>query len=241
MRSLPLIIAALAACSSSAHEQQPEHPSETRTEPTVAGLRLGHFSNKEHTVGVVIERRENGARMKIDGAPSVLELDANRLHDRTDYSAGANKLRLSIYEDGRTVVYLPEAPNGIDVVRDGDVDPVAGTTIVKEPPVCCHDKPAAATKDQPPEVKLKLGHYVNARRGIGVVIDRTQHAAKVRFDGDKTTVALDPTPGAGGRTDYIKSAGHVVLEAYEDGHMVVFVDDVHDGIAVQRDGDADPL
>jgi len=235
-----MLICLLAACSSPASDKPETHPSEPRTEPTIAALQLGHFSNKEHTVGVVIERREKSARMKIDGDPTVLELDGNRVNDRTDYSAGVNKLRLSLYDDGRAVVYLPQAPNGIAVVRDGDVDPVAGTTIVKEPPVCCHDHPAV-TKDQPAAVKLKLGHYVNTRRGIGVVIDRTQHAAKVRFDGDKTILALDPTPGSAGRIDYIKSAGHVVLEAYDDGHMVVYVDDIHDGIDVRRDGDADPL
>lgn len=235
---LRYIAVLLVACSSPAREQ-PVAPQATPV-ADVPALRLGHFSNKEKTVGAVIERRDRSARMKLDGAATVYELDANRLHDRTDYSAGAGKLMLSLYDDGRAVVYLPDAPNGIDVVRDGDVDPVAGTTVVKEAPVCCKDKPHV-TKEQPPEVKLKLGHYVNEKRGIGVVVDRTQHAAKLRFDGTQQTLALDPQPGSDGRTDYIKSANHVVLQVWDDGRVVVYLDDVRDGIAVKRDGDADPL
>jgi hypothetical protein len=91
-----------------------------------------------------------------------------------------------------------------------------------------------------PEVKLKLGHFRNKDRGIGLVIDLTHHEARIKWDGSKTVIKLDPQPSAG-RTDFIKSANHVVLQVWPDGHAAVFVEGSQDAIAVWRDGDADAL
>jgi hypothetical protein len=105
--------------------------------------------------------------------------------------------------------------------------------------VCCAEPVPA--RDQPPDVKLKLGHYRNARRGIGLVFDRTTAQAKLRFDGAAEIVKLDRQHGAGGRIDYIRRVGQVVLQQWDDGRVVVFVAGAEDGIDVRRDGDADPL
>ena len=100
----------------------------------------------------------------------------------------------------------------------------------------------AARRDQPPDIKLKLGHYSNHARGIGLVIDRTGKEAKIRFDGTDQIIRLDPTPGTHGRTDYIKSVNHVVMHVWKNGRVVVYVPgSTDDGIDVRRDGDADPL
>ena len=98
------------------------------------------------------------------------------------------------------------------------------------------------TLDQPPAVKLKLGHYRSARRGIGVVIDLTQHEAKLRFDSTSEVLNLDPSPGSLGRTDYFRTAHQVVLQVWEDNRMVVYVPGGDGtGLDVVRDGDAEPL
>ena len=98
-----------------------------------------------------------------------------------------------------------------------------------------------AFADQAPEVKLKLGHYKNKERNIGLVIDLTNHEARIQWDGSKKVIKLDPTHGAGGRIDYIKSINHTVLQVWPDGRAAVFVEGADDAIPVWRDADASPL
>ena len=100
---------------------------------------------------------------------------------------------------------------------------------------------SAAAGDPSPEVKLKLGHYHSKSRGIGLVIDLTHKEARIRWDGTQPVIKLDPVSGPGGRTDYIKSVNHVVLQVWDDGRAAVFVTGSSTAIAVTRDGDADPL
>src|ERR1041385_2731369 len=52
--------------------------------------------------------------------------------------------------------------------------------------------PRPGTKNQPPDIKLKLGHFTDRRHNIGLVIDRTGHEAKLRFDGSGEVMKLDP-------------------------------------------------
>jgi hypothetical protein len=106
---------------------------------------------------------------------------------------------------------------------------------------CPADAEPGAKRDQPPELKLKLGHYSNTRRGIGLVFDRSTAQAKVRFDGSPAIIKLDRQHGGGDRIDYIRSIGHVVLQQWDSGRVVVFIAGADDGIEVRRDGDADPL
>lgn len=116
--------------------------------------------------------------------------------------------------------------------------------------------PAAAaktTRNQPPHIKLKLGHYSNAQLGIGVTIDLTEMTenvadidpAKVRFDGETKVRRLQGENGPRGRIDYLDGK-HVVLQVWDDGRRAVYVrdpdtDKSSDEIDVRRDGDADPL
>ncbi len=99
---------------------------------------------------------------------------------------------------------------------------------------------ADRTRPQPPEIKLKLGHYTNAKHNIGLVIDRTNKEARVRFDNVPQVMRLDPIRSSG-RVDYIRTMNNVVLQVYDSGRVVVFVPGTSESIEVVRDGDADPL
>ena len=111
---------------------------------------------------------------------------------------------------------------------------------------------APAKKNQPPHIKLKLGHYTDG--SIGLVIDgsvATENVAdidpiKVRFDGDNKVYVLKGQNGPRGRIDYIKDNGGVLLHAWDDGRRSIYVPDPDTGrssdeIRVWRDADADPL
>lgn len=113
--------------------------------------------------------------------------------------------------------------------------------------------PATPRKDQPPHIKLKLGHYSNAQLGIGVTIDLTEvtenvadiDPAKVRFDGETKVRRLVGQNGPRGRIDYLEGK-RVVLQVWDDGRRAVYIHDPDtdkgsDEIYVRRDGDADPL
>jgi hypothetical protein len=113
--------------------------------------------------------------------------------------------------------------------------------------------PAPPHKDQPAHVKIKLGHYRNDQRGIGVTIDLTEKnesvarpdPAKLRFDGETKVWRLEGRRGPDGRIDYV-AGKMVVLHVWADGRRAVYVIDPEtgpsgDAIDVHRDGDADPL
>lgn len=104
---------------------------------------------------------------------------------------------------------------------------------------CCAPE-ARPTRDQPPEVKLKLGHYQSPRFGIGLVIDRTGDDAKVRFDGTDRTIRLFPQY-FWHRTEYHRAQNDKVLEVRNNGHVILYMEGAGEGIWVFRDGDADPL
>lgn len=123
----------------------------------------------------------------------------------------------------------------------GPPPPPAGTVVDFEihgtaPP------PDTANTDrpQPPDIKLKLGHYSNSRHNIGLVIDRTQKEARVRFDHVPQLLKLDAIRGSG-RIDYVRTINEVVLQVWDSGRVVVFVPNTRESIDVVRDGDADPL
>jgi hypothetical protein len=103
--------------------------------------------------------------------------------------------------------------------------------------------PAAAgpAKDQPPEVKLKLGHYANTKRGIGLVVDLTHHEARVKYDGTKKIQKLDPVNHSRDSTSYGPTINQVTLVVYDSGRIEVWVAGSENMIPVERDGDADPL
>ena len=129
---------------------------------------------------------------------------------------------------------------------------------VADSPASTTDAPATTpvrpvSKDQPPHIKLKLGHYRNARLNIGVTIDLTEATenvadldpAKLRFDGDDKIWRLEGRHGGNGRIDYVRERGRVMLQMTRDGRVTVYVPDPETDrsteVDVYRDADADPL
>lgn len=116
-------------------------------------------------------------------------------------------------------------------------------------------EPPAVQLEQPAHVKLKLGHYRNSRRGIGVTIDLVSAAtedvadidpAKLRFDGETQVWLLEGQHGTFGRIDYVREGARVMLQITREGRVTVFVPDpdtdrASEAIDVTRDGDAEPL
>lgn len=125
--------------------------------------------------------------------------------------------------------------------------------VVIAAPVGSNGAPATY-RNQPPQLKLKLGHYANTALGIGVTIDLSEHIdnvaaivpAKVRFDGDSKVWRLTGQHASHDRIDYIRDGGGLMLVVWRDGRRAVYVPDPETGkwsdeIEVVRDGDADPL
>lgn len=145
---------------------------------------------------------------------------------------------------------LPGAlPGALPGPHEGADDPQQ-TPAAAPPPATA----ASMTKDQPPHIKLKLGHFRSARYNIGVTIDFTEQTenvadidpAKLRFDGDARIWRLSGRHGAYGRIDYVAERGGVMLQAHANGRMSLYVRDPDTGrssdeIHLYRDGDADPL
>lgn len=114
--------------------------------------------------------------------------------------------------------------------------------------------PAHPTKNQPPSLKLKLGHFKNAKLGIGATIDLSEHIdniaaivpAKLRFDGETKVWHLKGQHGPSDRIDYARDDGSIMLHVWKDGRRAVYVQDPDNGkwsdeIDLIRDGDANPL
>ena len=139
----------------------------------------------------------------------------------------------------------PPPPTQVEFEVHGELPAGAGTD----------DEPAQPSKDQPPHIKLKLGHYKNARRNIGATIDLVTDAtenvadidpARLRFDGDETIYRLEGQYGSNGRIDYVHTNGRIMLQMTRDGRVTVYVPDPtsdrsSDAIDLVRDADADPL
>jgi hypothetical protein len=133
-------------------------------------------------------------------------------------------------------VHGHEGPPG-----DPSGDPDGAPSGVAAPAAPAAPAPAVdRTRPQPPQIKLKLGHFTNARHNIGLVIDRTNKEARVRFDHVPDVMRLDPIRSSG-RIDYVRTISQVVLQVYDSGRVVVFVPGTSESIEVVRDGDADPL
>lgn len=233
------LLLVLAACSSPAKQPGPS-PAPAKPEPTIRSIDLGHYRSADGTIGLVLDRKPKSARVKLDGTTEVIELDGLRRTDCTDYVKTITSRMLEVCDDGRVTIYVPQRPTGVELVRDGDVDLVSGEVTIKPAPDACCDKTAKVTKDQPPDVKLKLGHYKNDRRGIGLVFDATKKPAKLRFDGTTEVMLLDVV-NTNGRLDYIKTIHQTVVSQWPDGRTEVWVPGAKEAIAVRRDGDADPL
>jgi hypothetical protein len=155
------------------------------------------------------------------------------------------------YFEVGVAVEEPDLPPGS---QEGAAGPPGATSVVAPPPAAPPAAVDSTVKNQPPHIKLKLGHFRNARYNIGVTIDLTEQTenvadidpAKLRFDGDTKIWRLQGQHGAYGRIDYVREGGRVMLQVFANGRMSIFIPDPDTGrssdeISLYRDGDADPL
>lgn len=131
-------------------------------------------------------------------------------------------------------------PVAVDFEVHGDA--TSGATVANDNRAAAPAETAPATRNQPPEMKLKLGHYSSGRLGLGLVIDRTdEKIAKVRFDGTAQTIALVPQY-FWHRTEYHKAENQKLVVFHNNGLVVLHMEGIgEDGAWLRRDGDADPL
>jgi len=172
---------------------------------------------------------EKAAKLRYDNSNEVVVLKPQPgPTGRTDYTQPGGRVLLHVFTDGRVVIYHRDRPDGIDVRRD-DLKREA--------------RPAGRPKkDQPPDVKLRLGHYASGDGAMAFVLDRRDdRQAKLRYDNTTEPVTLRPQAGPAGRIDFLLPDGSVLLHVFSDGRVVIFHRDRPDGIAVSRDGDADAL
>lgn len=150
----------------------------------------------------------------------------------------------------------PPPPRAGYVVHQeyGEVVSPAPTPVLVPAPVLVL-VPGIPTKDQPPHVKLKIGHFRNDQFNIGVTIDLLTDAtdsvadvdpARLRFDGDEKVWKLEGRRGGNGRVDYVRAGDRVMLQITREGHATIYVPDLEsdrsgDAIDLYRDADADPL
>jgi len=109
-----------------------------KDQPAYIKLELGHFSNKQLGIGVVIDLTtviDNVAKippgkLRFDGETKVWQLEARRgARDRIEYVNDQGHVMLETWTDGRRAVFVFDPRNEkwsdeIDVVRDGDADPL---------------------------------------------------------------------------------------------------------------------
>jgi hypothetical protein len=129
------------AATSISSEASPEDTGSARpvkSQPPYVKLKLGHFSNKQLGIGVVIDLTEvidNVAKIppgkiRFDGESKVWRLQAHRSsRDRIDYVNDEGHLMLETSTDGHRAVFVYDPTtekwsDEIDVVRDGDADPL---------------------------------------------------------------------------------------------------------------------
>jgi hypothetical protein len=148
---------------------------------------------------------------------------------------------------GRTAAPVAAQPVQVDFSIHGEEAPAgaeeccaAGARSTRDGARAMRDDARPTTRDQPPEVKLKLGHYRSSRFGIGLVIDRTAEEAKVQFDGTAQTLRLFPQY-FWHRTEYHRARNEKLLEVRSDGQIILHMEGAGEGIWLFRDGDADPL
>ena len=149
---------------------------------------------------------------------------------------------------------LPFAILAALAAQRGNAEPLPHPATIAEGSATGSAAPATPPKNQPPYIKLKLGHYSNKQLGIGVVIDLSEvidnvavpPPGKIRYDGDAKVYRLKGRRSDRERVDYSNDEGHLMLQTWSDGRRSVYVLDPTNGkwsdeIAVQRDSDADPL
>src|SRR5262245_6074801 len=94
------VLALLGACSSPAAPPPASSPAAKPPAPAVRSIDLGHYRSADGTVGLILDRKAKGARVKLDGTTDVIELDELKSTGRTSYIVTLNQKMLDVYDDG---------------------------------------------------------------------------------------------------------------------------------------------
>jgi len=242
LRSTGLLLAVLVPLGCGGSQKQPAQPEPGTTTATSAApaetagidarMRRGHYISADGAMAFELDRRDPKlARLKYDGTDQVLDLvPRNGTFGRIDYVRKGQGVLVSVYPDGRVIAYHGNS-DGISMVRDD----------IRVPEKCCDEGPRVR-KQQPVDVKMRLGHFSSPDGTMAFVLDRRdEKLARLRYDGSKVVIELTPRQGPSGRIDYLRKGHGVLLHVHERGHVTIYHPDRPDGIDVRRDGDADPL
>ena len=192
-------------------------------------LKLGHYLSRDRALGFVLERTGDVVKVRYDGSSEVVELTTRPgPQGRTDCARGSAVV-VQLFDDGRVVTFHPERPNGVEMFREEQLK-------AEQPGV----EEKTVRKDQPLDVKLRVGHYQSKDKVIGFVLDRRGSVARLRLDGSTEVITLDPRSGPSGRTDFARQ-GSVMLNVWQDGRVMFYHPERPDGVWMRRDADADPL
>jgi hypothetical protein len=198
-------------------------------------MRVGHYASPDGAIAFHLDRTdEKAARLRYDGSKETVLLEPRQgPFGRIDYVQAGRGVLLHVYTDGRVVIYHRDRPDGVDVARDDLKRPGAAAAAARPP---------LPKKDQSVDVKMRLGHFASGDGVMTFVLDRQgDKVAKLRYDGSKEIIQLEPRQGPSGRIDYVREGQGVLLHVYSDGGVLIYHRDRPDGVRVSRDGDADPL
>lgn len=102
-----------------------ETPARRNQSPEVK-LKLGHYSNSQIGIGLVIDRTgDKVAKVRFDGTDQTIDLKPQYFWHRTEYHRAANEKLLEVRNDGDIRLHMPGiGERGAWLFRDGDADPL---------------------------------------------------------------------------------------------------------------------
>ena len=110
-----------------------------KDQPPATKLKLGHFRNDDHGIGLVVDLTEKNAsvaeidpaKVRFDGESKVWRLVGKHgPSGRVDYMRDAKHVLLHVYDTGRMEVFVPDpdddrrSSDEISLYRDADADPL---------------------------------------------------------------------------------------------------------------------
>jgi len=130
------LVAALAALASACADTGASPPANspedrevaTGKEPTTyqRSRSLGHYSTLDGKFGVILDRRTEVIKARLDGSNDVKVLAASGgPHGTTEYRSDDGSIWLRVDEHGSVLLFQgPEQEQGVEVVHDADAEPL---------------------------------------------------------------------------------------------------------------------
>ena len=177
--------------------------------------------------GFVLDRSGTTMKLRIDGTTDVLDLEVDQhTEDHTDLIHRKAHVFVRLETNGR--VTFSRGNTSLTMKRDADADPLSA--------------PPTAPTNAPPSTsipKLRLGHYSSGDGMTGFVLDRTGKKPRMRLDGTKEIVEMEPEPASRSETALTVHLKGVVMRLGEHGEVTFFRG--NEALSMTRDADAEPL